>query len=81
MKSHGLEDKCYACQKPFSLKILDFHHIDPNDKESTISKLIRSKDFDSLYNEVKKCVPLCPCCHRAIDDDMQVEFELPKWTT
>jgi hypothetical protein len=45
---------------------LDFHHIDPKTKESSISEMIRHECSDEkLRAEIAKCVVLCGNCHRA----------------
>lgn len=44
---------------------LDFHHIDPNEKDFTISKH-RGKSKENLLKEIKKCVCVCANCHRKI---------------
>ena len=42
--------------------VLDFHHVDPLEKEFNISTLLR-KNHTKLYEELKKCIPLCRNCH------------------
>ena len=44
---------------------LDFHHIDPNEKDFTISQH-RSLGKEKLLAEIKKCVCLCSNCHRKV---------------
>lgn len=47
--------------------VLDFHHINPDEKEYTISHMIAnhySFDNKETQNEIKKCVVLCANCHR-----------------
>lgn len=44
---------------------LDFHHIDPKEKEFTISEQVRKKvNPDKLLAEINKCIVLCANCHR-----------------
>ena len=43
---------------------LDFHHINPNEKEFTISKLKHFGSKEKLLKEIEKCVVLCANCHR-----------------
>jgi hypothetical protein len=43
---------------------LDFHHRDPTEKESTVSKLVSNKRFTRAMEEVEKCEVLCANCHR-----------------
>lgn len=46
---------------------LDFHHINPNTKYSTISDLKWSGcSKETLQAELKKCIVLCSNCHRKL---------------
>lgn len=62
------ENKC--CQKCNYNKCsasLDFHHLDPKQKDFNISGFKRTrgfKDLDLIYNEIEKCIILCSNCHR-----------------
>jgi len=43
---------------------LDFHHLDPNQKEFVVAILLRSNDWSKIESELKKCKLLCSNCHR-----------------
>lgn len=43
---------------------LDFHHIDPSEKENIVSNLVSSGCFAAAMEEVQKCIVLCANCHR-----------------
>ena len=43
---------------------LEFHHLNPNEKESEVTRLKESPR--KLKEELKKCVVLCANCHRDI---------------
>jgi hypothetical protein len=45
---------------------LDFHHLDPNEKELKISSRVtcNSKKKEKILEEIKKCIVLCANCHR-----------------
>lgn len=45
--------------------VLDFHHIDANEKDFEISR-IGSGSFESLLEELQKCIILCSNCHRKL---------------
>ena len=45
---------------------LDFHHLDPSQKEEKISYLLRCKSEKRLLEEIEKCVSVCANCHRKI---------------
>ena len=45
--------------------VLDFHHIDPNEKNETIARLTsNTSNINKVYDEIKKCIVLCANCHR-----------------
>jgi hypothetical protein len=43
---------------------LDFHHIDPSEKEGNVYSYVASGQYKKAYEEVKKCIVLCANCHR-----------------
>jgi hypothetical protein len=43
---------------------LDFHHVDPSEKENIVSKLVSNGCFAAAMEEVQKCIVLCANCHR-----------------
>lgn len=45
--------------------VLDFHHIDPSEKNETIARLTsNTSNINKVYDEIKKCIVLCANCHR-----------------
>lgn len=54
-----------ACQKCGCNKfyMLDFHHVNPEEKEAKISDLSRVK-IENITKELNKCIVLCANCHR-----------------
>ena len=61
-----LERKECGCQKCGEIKhyMLDFHHIDPSQKEANINNLKTSCSLETLKKEIDKCIVLCANCHR-----------------
>lgn len=57
--------KCEICGES-RVYCLDFHHIDPNQKDGNISNLIRSSNLDKVKEEISKCKVLCANCHREL---------------
>ena len=55
--------KCTHCGGIFPPAVYDFHHIDPNEKEVAISKIM-SHSWESIKIELNKCILLCANCHR-----------------
>lgn len=53
-----------SCEEK-KLWILDFHHIDPSEKEGQVREMANScRSVQSLQEEMDKCVVLCSNCHR-----------------
>lgn len=45
--------------------VLEYHHINPEEKEGTIARMTSSNyQLDKVYDEIKKCIVLCANCHR-----------------
>ncbi len=53
--------KCLDCSKSFPISVYDFHHVNPEEKESTIRF---GWKWERILEESKKCVLLCANCHR-----------------
>ena len=44
---------------------LDFHHIDPSQKDTTVARMLSNNyTLDKTLKEIEKCVCLCANCHR-----------------
>lgn len=56
---------CCFCEESESC-CLDFHHVDPKEKEHTISEMLSMKNVSILVKEINKCVCVCSNCHRKI---------------
>lgn len=56
--------KCSNCGYDKCLAAMEFHHIDPNEKDFTISG--KSWSFERLKKEVDKCILVCNRCHTEI---------------
>lgn len=58
---------CKLCGYNRCQEAMDFHHIDPNEKEFSFGKITANpKSIKILINELKKCVLLCSRCHREV---------------
>ena len=58
--------KCEVCglqDKPF---MYDFHHINPKEKDFSLSRVKTSILSSKIINELDKCQLLCANCHRRI---------------
>ena len=56
--------KCECCGYNSCVEALEFHHLDPSQKDFTISGT--SKAFKTLKTEVDKCIMICSNCHKEI---------------
>lgn len=56
---------CSICGYNKSLAALDFHHIDPSQKDSKWNNF-RGKFTKKHKNELDKCILVCSNCHREI---------------
>lgn len=56
--------KCQICGYDKCIEALDFHHINPKEKDFSISGGTRS--FETLKPELDKCILVCANCHREI---------------
>lgn len=60
--------KCERCGYNKCLGALDFHHLDPNEKDFGIGGV--TKSFDKMKKEVDKCILVCANCHREIHEEL-----------
>ena len=59
---------CERCGYNKSTRALQFHHLDPNEKDFTISR--KSYSIERLKKEVDKCILVCANCHAEIHSKM-----------
>lgn len=57
---------CVACGYNKCISALDFHHLDPNEKDFAISKNGLTRSWESTKKELDKCICVCANCHREI---------------
>ena len=57
---------CIKCGYNKCVSALEFHHIDPNQKDFQVCG--KSWSFERLKNEVDKCILVCSNCHREIHE-------------
>ena len=56
--------KCEICGYNKNISALEFHHLDPNEKDFTISGT--KCGWNDLQKELDKCIMICANCHREI---------------
>ena len=58
--------KCEICGYDICIAALDFHHINPEEKDFAISNSNIYKNIEALKQEVDKCMLVCANCHREL---------------
>jgi hypothetical protein len=56
--------KCEKCDYSRCPDALEFHHLDPTEKDFSISKSRLTKFDERVTRELDKCIMLCANCHR-----------------
>ena len=57
---------CSTCTEN-DYRCLDFHHVDPKTKSSTIANLkYKGCSMKAILHEIEKCIVLCANCHRKL---------------
>ena len=59
--------KCEICGYNKCMRALEFHHLNPNEKDFTLSRYL-TREFSDLKKEVDKCILVCSNCHAEIHD-------------
>jgi 5-methylcytosine-specific restriction endonuclease McrA len=65
--------ECVRCGYSKYYGALEFHHIDPNEKDFTPSELKKYKFDEYVKKELDKCMLVCSNCHREIHHELNVE--------
>jgi hypothetical protein len=82
IKSKAVEykgGKCSICKYNKCLAALEFHHLNPYDKDEDLGSLTKQgKSFENLIEELDKCILVCANCHREIHSDLvKNRYNLP----
>lgn len=62
-----LGGECVCCGYSRCFASLQYHHVDPSKKEFTIGKK-KSLKWESIRQELDKCILVCSNCHYEIHD-------------
>lgn len=65
--------ECNRCGYKKYIGALEFHHLDPNEKDFNISHLRYYSFGDKIKNELDKCILVCANCHREIHHELHLE--------
>lgn len=74
-----LHIKCEICGYDKCIAALDFHHIDPDEKDFCVSKItgkaLTKRSLKKVLTEMEKCMVLCARCHKE-EHYLETEREL-----
>lgn len=73
---HYKGDKCEICGYDKNIAALEFHHLDPTQKDFTISDTHRS--WEDVKPELDKCILVCANCHRELHNPQSTPENLKK---
>ena len=63
VRSYKRDKCCVLCGWKEHTNILQFHHIDKDDKDFPLGKGIKAYKTETIKEEMDKCILLCPNCH------------------
>lgn len=58
--------KCCLCGFDKFQEALEFHHVNPEEKEFGITSMTTTKAIELQLTELRKCICVCANCHRGI---------------
>lgn len=58
--------KCQLCGYDKCIIALEFHHIDPTEKDFAVTGSRDTRKFSIMIEEIRKCILVCANCHREI---------------
>jgi len=58
---------CAICGYSKCDRALDFHHVNPQDKEFQVAQAAFNRKNNSITKELNKCILLCKNCHAEIE--------------
>ena len=72
--------KCCKCGYDKCQDALDFHHVNPNEKDFAISAKGYLKSWEKIKTELDKCLLVCANCHREIHSQNKKDYYMPMET-
>jgi hypothetical protein len=64
-------ERCKKCGYNKYLQALDFHHLDPKEKEFGLGENRSGRSFKKMIEEASKCALLCCRCHREVHIELE----------
>jgi 5-methylcytosine-specific restriction endonuclease McrA len=65
--------KCERCGYCKSHRALEFHHLNPAEKDFGIGDKGHTRSFEKIKVELDKCIMLCANCHREEHERLDLE--------
>lgn len=62
--------KCEICGYNKCNAALEFHHLDPNEKDFGIASKGYTRSWEKIKAELDKCIIVCANCHREIHENI-----------
>ncbi|MBR8838656.1 MAG: HNH endonuclease [Stigonema ocellatum SAG 48.90 = DSM 106950] len=69
--------KCSRCGYNRCIDALEFHHINPTEKDLPLSAG-KGYSFEKAKAELDKCILVCANCHREIHSEMRIILAMPE---
>jgi hypothetical protein len=66
-----LGGKCIRCGYNKCISALEFHHVNPENKERVGTGNLASRCWERYLEEIKKCILLCANCHREEEESLR----------
>lgn len=60
--------KCSVCSYDRCIAAMEFHHMNPLEKDFSVSKKGACTSWDRVKAELDKCILVCANCHREIHE-------------
>jgi len=69
--SEIMEDKfCERCGESDTI-VLEWHHVDPTQKDMSIADMLTRRGRKTILAEIEKCMCLCANCHRRLHHELR----------
>ena len=69
-------NQCNICGYNRAISALEFHHINPEEKEYALASMGTCHQLEKDLEEIKKCILVCSNCHREIHEGFYTKDEL-----
>ena len=67
--------RCSRCGYDQCVEALEFHHLDPAEKDFGISEKGYTRSWNRVLAELEKCILVCANCHRELHANTQLFAE------